>query len=311
MTHFKRATVYLALGKQKSALDDLNTVLAKKPDFSAARLQRGTILIKQGKLDEAHIDLEMVLRNDPYHVEANQLYTAIEPLKHQIQSAYLYMADSEYERAIDVLSHLLNEMPYDVKLREMRSQAFEQLGDLINAISDLRTVSKMTSDNTGGFLKLSKLHYVLGEPDESLTTIRECLKLDPDHKQCFGHYKKVKKLANQVKSIQEFSTQGQYQECVDKADMALKTESQVTKIVHLVTAKKCYCLNKGGFTDQAITVCTEALKLNNKDVNALCDRADAHINNENFDDGKFLFEHCHQVSNLTQHSLSLSLFSIK
>lgn len=308
-THFRRATVYLALGKHKSALEDLNEVIAKKPDFLAARVQRGSIWLKQGQLDEAHIDLEWVLRSDPYHQEAGSLYQMIEPLKQHIQSAYLLMADNQYAQAIDVLSTLLNDMPWDVKLREMRSQAFEKLGksahmcdvvainnslfpdaipftgDLPNAIGDLRATTKMRADNTDGYLKLSKLHYELGEPDESLTTIRECLKLDPDHKSCHSHYKKVKKLANQIKNMNDFASQSQYQECIDKADAALKTESSVGGIVHLIKSRKCHCLNKGGDSIEAIKVCSEALKLNPKDVNTLCDRADAYINNEEYDEG--------------------------
>ena len=46
-----------------------------------------------------------------------------------------------------------------------------------------RSVTKLTQDNTAGFFKLASLHYQLGEPDESLADVRECLKLDPDHKE--------------------------------------------------------------------------------------------------------------------------------
>ena len=74
LTYFKRATVYLALGKSKPALEDLNQVIQLKPDFQSARLQRGGVLMKQGFLDEAHIDLEWVLRTDPYNEEATRLY---------------------------------------------------------------------------------------------------------------------------------------------------------------------------------------------------------------------------------------------
>lgn len=34
--------------------------------------------------------------------------------------------------------------------------------------------------------------------------VRECLKLDPDHKHCFSHYKQVKKLNKQIQSAEEF-----------------------------------------------------------------------------------------------------------
>lgn len=33
--------------------------------------------------------------------------------------------------------------------------------------------------------------------------VRECLKLDPDHKQCYSHYKKVRKLNKQILSAEE------------------------------------------------------------------------------------------------------------
>lgn len=35
LTYFKRATVYLALGKSRSALPDLDKVVILKPDFNA------------------------------------------------------------------------------------------------------------------------------------------------------------------------------------------------------------------------------------------------------------------------------------
>lgn len=243
LTYYKRATVYLALGRHKAALDDFNEVIKLKPDFSAARGQRGGILFKQGRLDEAHIDLEWVLRSDPYDAEATHLYTLIEPIKNNIQQATMYLEDQMYPTAVDLISQLLNDLPWDIKLREMRAEALEKSGDLTGAISDLRATSKMRPDNTEGFLKLSKLHFDLGEPDESLQTIRECLKLDQDHKECFNHYKKVKKIAAQVTSMNDFAKQSKFPDCVQKADVALKTDTNLS-IKLLVLSKKCHCLNK-------------------------------------------------------------------
>ena len=244
MTIFKRATVYLALGKHKAALDDLNEVIVLKPDFLAARLQRGSVLLKQGRLDEAHIDFEWVLRFEPYNEEAVHSYSMLEPLKQDIQTAYHLIEDHSWEEAVQLLTRLLHELPWDCKLREMRSNAYEKMGDIVNAISDLRATTKMRSDNTDGYLKLSKLHYDLGEAEESLTTIRECLKLDPDHKLCFNHYKKVKKLAANVKSMNDFANEQKYTECADKAKAALKSESDNQNMIFMIKSKHCSCLAK-------------------------------------------------------------------
>ena len=52
MTFYRRATVYLAMGKSKQALPDLDTVITLKPDFTAVRLRRyhticGISVVKQ------------------------------------------------------------------------------------------------------------------------------------------------------------------------------------------------------------------------------------------------------------------------
>lgn len=56
LTFYKRGTIYLALGKSKFAILDLDRVLQLKPDFIAARVQRGNVLLKQGQLDAAEED---------------------------------------------------------------------------------------------------------------------------------------------------------------------------------------------------------------------------------------------------------------
>ena len=79
------------------------------------------------------------------------------------------------------------------------------------------------NDNTEAFYKMSRLYFELGEEEDSLRLtltselladvtvlvsvchsllhdllpnreIRECLKLDPDHRECFPHYKVCKSI---------------------------------------------------------------------------------------------------------------------
>lgn len=62
LTLYRRATVYQAQGRARAALDDLNKALEIQPGFTLARVQKGNILLKLGRLDEAHIQLEKVVR---------------------------------------------------------------------------------------------------------------------------------------------------------------------------------------------------------------------------------------------------------
>lgn len=72
MSYYKRATVFLALSRSRAALSDLDKVLTLKSDFVKARSQRASVLLKMGRLDEAHIDAENVLRKEPENQEANR-----------------------------------------------------------------------------------------------------------------------------------------------------------------------------------------------------------------------------------------------
>ena len=72
-----------------------------------ARIQRGSTLLKMGRLDEAHIELEKVLAKDPGNEEANRMYTLVEPLQRSIQEVIDFMSYKNYQPAIDRLTELV------------------------------------------------------------------------------------------------------------------------------------------------------------------------------------------------------------
>lgn len=61
LTYYKRGTVYLALGKAKNALSDLDRVLELNPDFTPARITRGNVHLKLGNYDLAQLDFYNVV----------------------------------------------------------------------------------------------------------------------------------------------------------------------------------------------------------------------------------------------------------
>ena len=54
--------------------------------------------------------------------------------------------------------------------------------------------------------------------------IRECLKLDPDHKECFQFYKKVKKVNKFNNDAQEQLNNKEYEECIASARKVRKRD---------------------------------------------------------------------------------------
>ncbi|KAL5004932.1 hypothetical protein ScPMuIL_018388 [Solemya velum] len=281
---FRRATVYLALGKSRSALPDLDKVIELKPDFTHAVIQRANVFLKQGKIDAATEDYKRVLQNDPSNQDAHRNLDIIGPLREQFETAQHFFDNGEFQPAIDILTQIIEISPWDSGLRELRAECYMAQGDLFKAIGDIRTTTKLLSDNTPAYLKLSLLHYDMGEADESLIQIRECLKLDPDHKDCFAHYKKVKKLVKQMNSIQEMINEQRYMDCVEKAKQMRETESQKHFYILRTMSHRCHCLSKAGHVDDALKACNEILNVDPNDVGALADRAEAHIANDQFEE---------------------------
>jgi len=283
LSYYKRATVYMALSRSRPALADLDKILSLKPDFIKARHQRGGLLLKMGRLDEAHIDLENVVRKQPDNADAQTQYAMVGHLKDQIEDARDFINWNNYEPAIESLNTLLEHIPWDPSLRELRAEAYLGLGNVVHAISDIRSVTKLTSDNTAGYYKLASLHYQIGEADESLNEIRECLKLDPEHKDCFPLYKKLKKVVKFLVKAKEAREQQNWEECVDAAGKVLKNEPTVTMIRFHGHDRLCHCQKEAGRSSESRKACGEALRIQDE-PRLYCDRAEAYLQEDMFDE---------------------------
>lgn len=284
MSYYKRATVFLALSRSRPALADLDKVLMMKPDFTQARLKRGGVLLKMGRFNEAHVDLENVLRKEPDNAEAGTLYAMIDHLDDGVEEAKYAMKWHSYQAAIDKITEILEQVPWDPSLREMRSDAYLGVGNIIHAISDIRSLTKLTNDNTAGHFKVADLHYNLGEAEEALAEIRECLKLDPEHAACYPFYKSVKKVAKFTTAAREAQNEQAWDECVDAAKKVLKNEPKVEMIRFHAHDRLCHCITKGGGDlPEARKSCSEAIK-SQQEPRLYCDRAETYLDEDMYDE---------------------------
>jgi len=283
LTYFKRGTVYLALGKAKFAIGDFSKALEINPSFTAARMQKASVHLKLAEYNEAEQDFLLLLHEDPYNEEVNYLFNRIEPAREQWQLIRDLQAAGRHRDTVEMLTQMLEISPWSPDLRESRAAAYLKLNDHLAAVSDLRSVNKLTQDSTDGFLKLAELLYDIGHAVDSLKEIRECLKLDPEHKDCFPFYKKVKKVEKQLSDAQTHLNEGRFAQCVEAANKALKLEKDVLMIVFSAKQLLCKChLKDERFTD-AVRVCKEATDIF-QDPQVICDRAEALMGAEMYDD---------------------------
>ncbi|XP_017784756.1 PREDICTED: uncharacterized protein LOC108568285 isoform X1 [Nicrophorus vespilloides] len=283
LTYFKRGTVYLALGKSKNALSDLDKVLELKPDFTAARVSRGEVHLKQANYDLAQLDFYNVLQVDPYNEKANELIHRIDPAKEREQLAKYYYGNNDYNSAIHTLSEAIEISPQAARLYELRSEMHMENNDFLSAAADIKAATKLQSDNTDGYFKLANLLYQMGHATDALKSIRECLKLDPEHKDCFPLYKKIKKVEKFLTQSETYKEEGNFVECIASAEKAFKNEKDVQMIILESQKLLCHCYMKDEQTSEAVSACSDVINVQ-QDLNVYCDRAEAYIMSDLFDD---------------------------
>ncbi|KAG7282917.1 hypothetical protein CRUP_018417 [Coryphaenoides rupestris] len=248
MSYYRRATVYLAMGKSKSALPDLSRVIELKPDFTSARLQRGNLLLKQGNLDEAESDFKRVLQSSPTDQEEKEAHgqlTRSDGIQRLLAQAQDTFNNKDYAGAVTLLDPIIEICVWDVSSREMRAECFIQMGEMGKAISDLKATSKLKSDNTKAFLQLSTIYYHLGDHEMSLT----------------------------------------YDEAVSKYEAVMKTEPNVPQFSHHAKERICHALAQGQqHSSRAVKVCSEVLEADPENANALKSRAEAYIQEEQYEE---------------------------
>uniref|UniRef100_A0A0N5AL62 J domain-containing protein n=1 Tax=Syphacia muris TaxID=451379 RepID=A0A0N5AL62_9BILA len=283
-SYYRRATVYLAMGKSKIAIPDLDRVIELKPDFLMARVQRGKVLLKQGYLDKAEEDLKAAIKADSGNSDIAEKLERIAEVRNFIREADKFYAKGDYGNAEYFFTKALEVCQWDPTLHERRAECYQQKGEMQKVIMDLRAVSRLVPDSTEAFYKISTLYYSIGDVEESLNQIRECLKLNPDHAKCFAHYKKVKKLHKMRQSLADLVKEEKWMECLEKGNKILRFEKSVENIQLDVFRYTCKCNLHAGHIGEAITFCTEVLEHGDPtDLDVLCDRAEAYLVNEQFD----------------------------
>jgi DnaJ family protein C protein 3 len=292
LTHFRRATVYLAMGRSKLALPDLEKVIELKPDFLQARIHRGSVLLKQGRLETAKEEFEELLKIDSSNKEATQKMEDIKLVENDITNAQEQKENGDCEAVIMLLAKPIEMSPWDPDIRALRADCYMMVGKYMEATGDFRSLTKIASDPTVYYFQLSELQYQLGYLEDALREVRECLKLDPDHSTCFPHYKKLKKLNKQLQGAETAMEERRFEDAVEKLESAMKTEPRIYSYVHQAKTKVCHCYAEMKDVDMAMTKCNEALEFDENNVDALCDRAEMYILQDNFEDGGISFVCC-------------------
>ncbi|KAG9219635.1 hypothetical protein CCMSSC00406_0006043 [Pleurotus cornucopiae] len=190
---YKRATAYFSLNRHSSALDDFEKVLSLTSNtFDNAHLMKARIHTKDGHFADARTALK-------YYAKAKADSTADELLNDinfgeqaakktaQAKKAQLWTACTESAtEALRIASH-------SIEIRQQRVECAMAVGDLEGAVGDMTRLSHLAPPTTASLIRIFRLSYFFLPPSpSSMSTLKQCLHLDPDSKPCLTAHRLVK-----------------------------------------------------------------------------------------------------------------------
>ncbi|CAN6627911.1 hypothetical protein TRVA0_011S02146 [Trichomonascus vanleenenianus] len=189
---YKRAAAYLSLGREKSALDDLNRVLTLAPGFENALEHRGRVYLRQGKLEEALADLEAL----------GAPTKAVGDVKVSWNQAEKALNESRYGECAEYATGALDHSPHCYALRRLRAQCQLANGRVSSALVDLSAMEQLNPSDVGAYATSAEIYfYSLGDYERATSQIQRCLRVDQESRECRAANKRIRKGHKQLATL--------------------------------------------------------------------------------------------------------------
>ncbi|KAF2224512.1 IPKP58 dsRNA-activated protein kinase inhibitor [Elsinoe ampelina] len=299
LTIFRRGAAYLSLGKHSQANQDFDRVLAIKPNFEGALVQRAKIKSRNADWNAARKDYKAAGKTGGEELRDLDDAEGAEKVSADAEKSGDWSAcTSNADVAINVASGSLD-------LRKRRAHCRFEKGEIHEGLSDLLHVAQISSSEDA-FLRLSATYfYSLNEVDQGLSQIRRCMHSDPDSKACRKLLKAEKAVDKRLKKVRDLFSKRQYNSAVKllvktgedeglleeiKADAGkLKQAGTIpsnapSQLYESLVELTCEAYTEMNNHKRAAPYCTEALTFNPNCLPALVGKATREIDNDDFEE---------------------------
>lgn len=208
LTIFRRGAAYLQLGKSAQASHDFDRVLAMKPGFEGALVQRAKIRSRNGDWSGAKKDYETAGKKGGDEIRELEEAQGAATLAAEAEKAGDWAACTGQSDVVIAIAGA------SMEHRQRRARCRFEKGDIIEGISDLHHIAQNTG-SSDAYLQISATSFfALSELDTAIAQASKCLHSDPDSKPCSKLRKREKAVDKQIKKIRGFLEKRQYTNAV-------------------------------------------------------------------------------------------------
>lgn len=317
LTIFKRGATYLSLGKASQASADFDAVLALKPDFEGALLQRAKLKARAGDWAAARKDYRKAGKTD----ELAELDAAEEALAR----AHAAEEKGEWEECVASAGAAVVVASGMASVRALRARCRLQRGEVHEAVGDLTHLAQINPGDIEPHLQISSLLYFsVNDYDRSVAQLRKCLHSDPDSKPCSKAFRRIKTLNKSLTSINALRTKRQHNsaakllvgtpddegliaevneelaELKQKGYINDKCPSELLAMLYDIT---CDSYTEMNSVKKGKQYCDEALRLNPESIPGILAKAASLIEEDLFEEAIRLLEAAPDGDNRIKHKL--------
>lgn len=209
LTIFQRGATYLSLGKNAQASRDFDKVLAIRPGFEGALLQRARIKSRNADWRAAKQDYEAAGKAGGAEIATLEEAEGAATLASDAEKA------GDWEGCVSNAGTAILVASTFLHLRQLRARCRFERGEVLEGVSDLAHVLQISPRSIEPHLQMSSmLFYSVRDLDKGLAQIRKCLHSDPDSKSCSKLYKRQRQVDKTMKQIATLKEKRQFNSAV-------------------------------------------------------------------------------------------------
>jgi len=228
-----RGFVLSKLGRYEEALANYEQALKLKPDSYQTWFSRGFMLSELGRYEEAFANFEQALKVKP---DNNQIWFGRGVVLSEL---------GRYEEALASYEQALKLKPDDNHACFNQANVLSELGRYKEALASYEQALRLKPDDNHAWLNRGAVLLKLKRHKEAIASYEQCLKLDPNH---------YKAWFNRGNVLYE---SGQDKEAIASYDQALKLKPDF----YLAWSNRSRVLSALGRYEEAIASCDQVLKL--------------------------------------------------
>ena len=209
LTIFQRGAAYLSLGRNTQASQDFDKVLAIRPDFEGALLQRAKIKSRNADWVAAKEDYSKAKKTE------SEDYAQLEEAWGAASLASDAEKKGDWEGCVGHAGTAIMVASTALNLRQLRARCRFEKGEVLEGVSDLAHAIQINPSSLEPHMQISSmLFYSVGDTDKGIEQMRKCLRSDPDSKACSKLFRREKQIDKVLKQVSKLIEKRQFKSAV-------------------------------------------------------------------------------------------------